>query len=73
MIFSRSNFSDYFGSGSDLGKVPDRDPTSYFFPVLQNYSLSSVVYPFISDPVPNPTQEKFVSDPIEEKFQISSC
>jgi hypothetical protein len=49
MIFSGSDFPDYFESGSDYGKVPDRDSTSYF-------SLNTVVYLFISNLVPNPAQ-----------------
>jgi hypothetical protein len=30
MIFSGFDFPDYFGSGSELGKVRDPDPTSNF-------------------------------------------
>jgi hypothetical protein len=87
MIFygseSGSDFTDNFGSksgsGSDFGKVsgPDPDPTSHFFPMLQNYSLSSVVYECIffgsrsgsdlekvSDPNPDPNPLMLkVSDP----------
>ncbi len=55
MIFFRIRFSRLFRIRIRLWK----SSTFYFFLIFQNYSLSSVVYLFISNPVTNPTQEKF--------------
>jgi hypothetical protein len=52
--------------GPNFQIISNPDPTMekfrigiYFFLILQNHSLSTVVYLFISNPVPNPTKEKF--------------